>query len=87
MTQIELGGVTFVVERVTPTYTRLVPIDDPCWLLRAIEQVILRIEDDTVKLHECPTCGAGEDEPCRTRKGRPKSSVHDTRPFSVEAVG
>jgi hypothetical protein len=33
--------------------------------------------------HECPTCGAKENEPCRTPKGRKKPTVHDTRPFSV----
>ena len=34
-------------------------------------------------LHVCPTCGAKEDQPCRTPKGRIKPTVHDTRPFSV----
>jgi len=40
-------------------------------------------------LHECPVCGAGVDQPCRTpkgrKKGRKKESVHDTRPFSLES--
>ena len=36
-----------------------------------------------VVLHECPTCGAKEDESCRTPKGRKKNNVHDTRPFSL----
>jgi hypothetical protein len=36
-------------------------------------------------LHECPVCGAGVDQPCRTPKGRKKESVHDTRPFSLES--
>lgn len=37
-------------------------------------------------LHECPTCGASVDEPCRTPKGRKKDNVHDTRPFSLDNV-
>lgn len=34
-------------------------------------------------LHRCPTCGATEQAPCRTRAGRRKANVHDTRPFSL----
>lgn len=34
-------------------------------------------------LHRCPTCGATEQAPCRTRAGRRKANVHDSRPFSL----
>lgn len=37
----------------------------------------------TIKFLECPTCGAKENDPCRTPKGRKKDSVHDTRPFYI----
>ena len=37
-------------------------------------------------LHQCPTCGAKQDEPCRTPKGRKKENIHDTRPFSLDGV-
>ncbi len=36
-----------------------------------------------VILHQCPTCGAKENEPCRTPKGRRKNNTHDTRPFGL----
>lgn len=36
-----------------------------------------------VVLYRCPTCGAKQDEPCRTPKGRKKNNVHDTRPFGI----
>lgn len=34
---IELGGTRFRVEVVNEGYTRLVPVSDPWWLLRACE--------------------------------------------------
>lgn len=34
--------------------------------------------------HPCPSCGAAENEPCRTPKGRDKDTIHDTRPFSIK---
>ena len=34
-------------------------------------------------LHECPTCKAKENEPCKTPKGKKKKTVHDIRPFSI----
>jgi hypothetical protein len=39
----------------------------------------------TLILHACPTCGAKQDEPCQTPKGRKKETVHETRRFSIEA--
>jgi hypothetical protein len=38
----------------------------------------------SITMHKCPTCGAKEDERCRTPKGRLKPQVHSDRPFSVE---
>jgi hypothetical protein len=37
-----------------------------------------------LRFMECPTCGAKEDEHCRTPKGRKKkTSAHPTRPFRI----
>lgn len=37
-------------------------------------------------IFECPTCGAKENQPCRTPKGRKKINLHNNRPFGVMLV-
>lgn len=40
--EIVLGGTKFRVEQVSDSYYKLVPIDDPLWLLRFCEQLAPR---------------------------------------------
>ena len=35
-------------------------------------------------LYKCPVCGADNNQPCRTPKGRKKKNIHDTRPFGID---
>lgn len=35
---VTFAGVQFYLVRVSPTYTQLVPVDDPQWLLRVLHQ-------------------------------------------------
>lgn len=41
---IELGGVKFYVEQVSTTYTKLIPVDDPYWMLRFCEKIAPRAD-------------------------------------------
>jgi len=36
-------------------------------------------------IHECPTCGAAENEPCRTPSRRKKAQIHADRRVSLSA--
>ena len=36
---VEYGGVKFYVEQISPTYTRLVPVDDPHWLVKQLNEL------------------------------------------------
>lgn len=39
---ITFAGTEFRVEVVSPTYTKLVPVTDPNWLLRHLEKVAVK---------------------------------------------
>ena len=37
-------------------------------------------------LFKCPKCGAEENKPCVTPKGKEISKVHDTRQFAIASA-
>lgn len=39
---VDFGGTKFYLVKVSPTYTKAIPVDDPMWLARAMHETITR---------------------------------------------